>query len=135
VLDGGRYRIARLIKAGSFGAVYRAEQLRLNGQVCAVKELRDDVIRTPDEQAEVETWFDREATLLMGLSHPMIPEIRDRFTERGRRYLVMAFIEGCDLGRSGRGRLAVGAIVCPTLQLPVYFLPSLVCTTRSKADS
>jgi serine/threonine protein kinase len=103
-LAGGRYRIIRLLKQGSFGAVYAAGHVRLNGQLCAVKEVRDDGVRTPQEQAEVQAWFDREVSLLMSLHHPMIPNVIDRFTEAGRHYLVMDYVEGRDLAEELRAR-------------------------------
>ncbi len=97
LLDGGRYRIVGMLNAGSFGAVYKAENSRLGGRHCAIKELRHNAQLTPREQAESETWFTREADLLMDLRHPMIPRIWDQFTEGTRHYLVMDLVVGRNL--------------------------------------
>src|SRR5579871_3681616 len=63
-LDGRRYRISRLLNAGSFGAVYEASNARLGGQPCAIKELLNPPGQSRAEQAESEAWFQREAALL-----------------------------------------------------------------------
>lgn len=91
-LSDGRYRIERLIAAGGMGAVYRAIDKRFN-RPCAVKEMLDDFTAEAERAQSVE-WFRREATLLLDLSHQCIPRVRDFFTQDGRYYLVMDFIEG-----------------------------------------
>jgi len=97
LLDEGRYRIIGLLNAGSFGAVYEAANTRLRNAKCAVKELREDRPLTPQERAESEAWFVREAELLMDLQHPMIPRIWDQFSEGTRHYLVMDLVPGRNL--------------------------------------
>lgn len=93
-----RYRIARLLGQGGFGAVYRAWDMRLQ-RFCAIKENRE----TSDASTRQ---FQHEAHILAGLSHPNLPHVFDAFTITGQddeisyAYLVMEYIEGEDLGQA-----------------------------------
>jgi len=93
-----RYEIIKVLGVGGMGAVYLAQDLRFTGVVrhCAVKEM---IITTPDPQARrlATQNFNREANLLVQLSHSGIPEIYDFFTEANRSYLVMEHVDGNDL--------------------------------------
>lgn len=92
-----RYRIKRVIGQGGMGQVYLAEDLRLEGRLCALKavsydeNLPDDVIKQTREQ------FEREATVLARLDHPNLPKVSDFFSAEERDYLVMDFVPGKDL--------------------------------------
>ncbi len=79
------------------GAVYRADDLRLEGRVCAIKEIRPDPDATPEALAQSREQFQREASTLARLDHPNLPKVSDTFTEDGREYLVMDFVAGRDL--------------------------------------
>jgi serine/threonine protein kinase len=93
----GRYRIMSVVGQGGMGAVYRAEDLRLEGRICAVKEVRPDPDATPAALAQSREQSHREATTLARLDHPNLPKVSDTFHEGGREYLVMDFVEGRDL--------------------------------------
>ncbi len=93
----GRYKIVAPVGQGGMGAVYRAEDLRLIGRVCAVKEIRSDPDATPEELKQSQEQFHREAFILARLDHPNLPKVSDTFTEHHREYLVMDFVEGPDL--------------------------------------
>lgn len=93
----GRYRIVSVVGQGGMGAVYRADDLRLEGRICAVKEVRPDPDATPATLAQSRDQFLREATTLARLDHPNLPKVSDTFHEEGREYLVMDFVEGKDL--------------------------------------
>jgi len=85
-----RYRIAKLIGQGGFGAVYRAWDTALN-QPCAIKE-------NLDTSAAAQRQFQREASMLAGLRHPNLPRVTDHFFIPGQgQYLVMDFVEGQSL--------------------------------------
>ena len=85
-----RYRIAKQIGQGGFGAVYRAWDLNLN-LPCALKE-------NFDASAEATRQFAREANMLAALHHPNLPRVGDHFSIPGQgQYLVMDFVEGRDL--------------------------------------
>jgi serine/threonine-protein kinase len=79
------------------GAVYRADDLRLEGRVCAVKEVRPDPDATPEALAQTQEQFHREASILARLDYPNLPKVSDMFVERRREYLVMDFVGGQDL--------------------------------------
>ncbi len=88
-----RYRILGTIGKGGFGAVYKAEDVQLGNRLLAVKEMSQSSLN-PQEIAEAAENFKREALLLAALKHPNLPSIYEQFSEAGRWYLVMDFIEG-----------------------------------------
>ena len=92
ILSEGRYTLECLIASGGMGAVYRAIDGRFK-RSCAVKELLDK-FHSESERTQAIEWFEREAAMLLDLNHPCIPRVRDFFTEHGRHYLVMDFIDG-----------------------------------------
>src|SRR5579859_2449957 len=129
-----RYRIMARLGNGGFGAVYKAEDEQFGKRPVAVKEMNRGGL-TPLEIAGAAEAFKREALLLAKLKHPSLPGIHDHFTEAGRWYLVMDYIEGETLearfDRLGRMRveevLQVGMQLCEVLgylhncQPPVIF--------------
>lgn len=92
-----RYRITDLVGQGGMGAVYRADDLRLAGRVCAVKEVLPELISVPGMEEQAYEQFYREASTLARLDHPNLPKVSDFFQEAGRAYLVMDFVAGPDL--------------------------------------
>lgn len=129
-----RYRIVARLGNGGFGAVYKAEDGLAGDRLVAVKEMNRGGL-SPLEIAGAAEAFKREALLLAKLQHPCLPGIHDHFTEEGRWYLVMDYIEGETLearfDRVGRLRvedvLRVGLQLCEVLnylhscQPPVIF--------------
>src|SRR5690242_20349009 len=83
-----RYRIVRLLNQGGMGAVYQANDERLDITV-ALKEcfFDEEVLRRQ---------FEREARLLAKLRHPAITKVIDHFPEGAGQFLVMEFIPGAD---------------------------------------
>ena len=92
-----RYKIIAPVGQGGMGAVYRAEDLRLEGRICAVKEVRPDPDASPEALAQAQEQFHREASVLARLDHPNLPKVSDMFVEHRREYLVMDFVSGWDL--------------------------------------
>ncbi len=96
-----RYRILQKLGQGGFGAVYLAQDTRLNNRLVAAKE-------NFDNSTEAQTQFQIEANLLANLQHASLPRVSDFFVEpsSGRQYLIMDFVEGDDLAlivqRTGR---------------------------------
>ena len=88
-----RYRILSQLGKGGFAAVYKAEDVQLGNRLLAVKEMSQNSL-SPQEIAEAAENFKREALLLAALKHPNLPSIYEQFSEAGRWYLVMDFIEG-----------------------------------------
>lgn len=92
-----RYRIHHIIGQGGMGSIYLADDLRLEGRQCALKEVEHDRTMPAEFQQEAREQFQREATVLARLDHPNLPKVSDFFSIGGRDYLVMDFIPGKDL--------------------------------------
>ncbi len=79
------------------GAVYRAEDNRLQGRQCAIKEtqplssLNEKVAQAARKQ------FQQEASTLAQLDHPGLPKVSDFFSVGDYDYLVMDFVPGQNL--------------------------------------
>lgn len=110
-LQGGRYRIERVLGQGGFGITYLAIQSGLDCRV-AIKEFfmkelcerngvsdyvtlgtegsRDTIIRFREK-------FLKEAHNIAKLNHPNIIKVRDIFEENGTAYYVMEYVENGSL--------------------------------------
>lgn len=93
----GRYRIRRIIGQGGMGCIYLADDQRLEGRQCALKEVEHDRSLSPELLREARDQFLREATVLARLDHPNLPKVSDFFSIGSRDYLVMDFVPGKDL--------------------------------------
>ncbi|HEV2471318.1 MAG TPA: serine/threonine-protein kinase [Chthonomonadales bacterium] len=91
-----RYRILQQVGKGGFGAVYKASDSQFGHRLVAIKEMSQASL-SQAELVEVTEAFKREAMLLAGLTHPNLPRIYEQFTDMGRWYLVMDYIEGVTL--------------------------------------
>jgi serine/threonine-protein kinase len=96
-----RYEIVGLVGQGGMGAVYKANDLRLSGRICAVKEVLPELLSgvgryemSTDQTIEQ---FQQEASVLARLDHPNLPKVSDYFSQDSREYLVMDYVEGRDL--------------------------------------
>lgn len=92
-----RYLIKQAVAQGGMGSIYLAEDVRLAGRTCAVKEVIGDPHTTPSAQQEAREQFYREASVLARLDHPCLPKVSDFFSEEDRDYLIMDFVPGRDL--------------------------------------
>jgi WD40 repeat protein/tRNA A-37 threonylcarbamoyl transferase component Bud32 len=88
-----RYMILGPTGRGGFGAVYKATDLDFGGRMVAIKEISQNNL-AHQELAVAEDALKREAMMLANLQHPNLPSIYDQFTDGGRSYLVMDYIEG-----------------------------------------
>lgn len=93
-----RYLIIGLVGQGGMGAVYQAIDTPVAHRRVAVKEMSQAYLNE-DERAGAEMRFLSEAALLGSLAHPGLPRVYEAFSERGRLYLVMDFIEGKTLSQ------------------------------------
>ena len=109
-LQGGKYRIERVLGQGGFGITYLAIQVSSNRQV-AIKELfigvsgqaindrRGDqvvVTNSANQQSfnQQKAKFKKEALRLANLNHPNLVKVHEFFEENGTAYYVMDYIEG-----------------------------------------
>lgn len=92
-----RYKVKQFISRGGMGSIYLAEDLRLEGRLCAVKEVRLDPSLSEETLSQTRAQFLREATVLARLDHPNLPKVSDFFSEENSDYLVMDYVPGEDL--------------------------------------
>ncbi len=93
-LLNGRYAIVKRLGKGGMGAVYQATDTRIGGKVWAIKEMSDAALLNPVDKQQARDAFQREAQMLALLDHHNLPKVNDFFTEDGKLYLVMDYIEG-----------------------------------------
>ena len=122
LLQGGKYRIAKVLGQGGFGITYLAEQVSLGREV-AVKEFfmkdyceRDEetalvTLGTRSNKDLVERFrqkFIKEARMIAFLNNQHIVRIYDVFEENGTAYYVMEYYDGGSLkdAVSKRGALS-----------------------------
>lgn len=92
-----RYRIREQIGQGGTGSIYLADDTRLQGRLCALKEVEHNQALPKDYLAQAREQFFREASVLARLDHPNLPKVSDYFSEGARDYLVMDYVPGKDL--------------------------------------
>jgi serine/threonine-protein kinase len=92
-----RYRIRERIGQGGMGNIYLADDARLQGRRCALKEVELDRNLPEKILSEAREQFLREAQVMARLDHPNLPKVSDFFTIENHDYLVMDFIPGKDL--------------------------------------
>jgi serine/threonine protein kinase len=115
-----RYQLIKKLGVGGYGVVYKALDTEFGGRLVAIKEMSPAEL-DEKEKAEATEAFKREAFMLAALTHPNLPSIYDYFTENGRWYLVMSYIEGetleAYLSRSSGGKLPVEKVLTIGTQL------------------
>ena len=92
-----RYVIKKPIGRGGMGALYLADDNRLEGRRCAIKEVQQDSELPSDVLEQARAQFYREASVLAQLDHPTLPKVSDYFSDEDRDYLVMDYVPGDDL--------------------------------------
>ncbi len=116
LLGGGDYRVVRPLGKGGMGAVWLVAQTRAFDRLAVLKEVIDyfDPI-DGDARRRAAERFEAEARTLADLKHPGIPDLYAFFSEGGRNYLVMEYVEGQDLSKGltredrDTGQLLAGA--------------------------
>lgn len=89
---GHRYQLISLAGQGGFGSVWKARDLLMHQDV-ALK-----YVLGIDFNGSGEVWLAREAARVRALSHPHIIRVYDLIRDGGVGALVMAWVEGEDLG-------------------------------------
>ena len=87
----GKYKLLNFLGTGGMSTVYLAEHIMMRRQV-AIKVLLGAQV----EQSRLER-FHRECRAIAGLDHPNIVRAHDFDSDGKFHYLVMEFVEGCDL--------------------------------------
>ncbi len=115
-----RYKLIKQVGIGGYGIVHKALDTEFGGRLVAIKEMSQTEM-DGKARAEATEAFKREAFMLASLTHPNLPSIYDYFTENGRWYLVMSYIEGetleAYLNRSSGGKLPVEKVLLIGSQL------------------
>jgi serine/threonine-protein kinase len=93
----GRYKIKRIIGQGGMGSIYLADDTRLKGRLCALKEVIHESSLSKALHNQAQEQFLQEATILACLDHPNLPKVSDYFSIGERDYLIMDYIPGDDL--------------------------------------
>ncbi len=104
------YKIIGIIGQGGMATVFKAEHERLK-TLRAIKVIRES---WSGNQKFINR-FEREARLLVHLSHPNLVQIHDFFEEQGHLFLVMEFLSGKPLSRIVKRR----HILLPEEILPI----------------
>ena len=109
-VQGGKYKIEKVLGQGGFGITYLATQISLNRKVAikelfiggsgqAINERRGNLVVVTnsanqasfDQQKEK---FKKEAERLANLNHPNLVKVHELFEENGTAYYVMDYIDG-----------------------------------------
>jgi serine/threonine-protein kinase len=110
----GKYRVERVLGVGGMGVVVAATHLQLEERV-ALKFLVKDALENADAVAR----FAREARAAVKIKSEHVARVIDVGTmENGAPYMVMEYLEGCDLAQvlQSRGPLSVEDAVEYVLQ-------------------
>jgi formylglycine-generating enzyme required for sulfatase activity len=109
----GNYVLLEPLGAGGMGRVFKAEHRRMKRQV-ALKVIAPDLLRLPLARAR----FQREVEAVSRLSSPYIVAAYDAGEDGGRDFLVMEYVDGCNLADlvKREGPLPIAAALQYTLQ-------------------
>lgn len=94
-LQSDSLKVIRQLALGGWSAIYLVQDLDANLRV-----LKESVITsgaTKDVAAKAQEMFQREAQLLLKISHPNIVSVHSQFVEDGRQYLLLDYIAGQNL--------------------------------------
>ena len=122
----GKYRVERVLGSGGMGYVVAARHLQLD-QLVAMKFLRRD--GSSLDETEATGRFLREAKAVVRLKDEHVAKVFDVGTlESGDPYIVMEYLDGCDLSALAKQR---GAI--PTAEAVDYIMQA--CEALAEAHS
>ena len=110
-----RYEVEALLGVGGMGSVYRARHIKIRKQV-ALKTLHAALLRSPEAVAR----FEREAVAAARINHPNVIVATDFGPlADGRYYLVLEYVDGCDLAQaiSAEGAMTVSRTIAIARQI------------------
>ncbi|MEO1394512.1 MAG: serine/threonine-protein kinase [Cyanobacteria bacterium J06634_5] len=94
-LQGGKYKLEKVLGRGGFGLTFRAHQTYLD-QVVVIKTLNESFWSAPNLN-DLQRQFQDEARRLALCSHPNVVRVSDFFVEDNLPYMVMDYIPGRSL--------------------------------------
>lgn len=94
-LRDGRLKVCKQLSFGGFSAIYLAQDEL--GAFIVVKEAVVPSAADEKVKEKAEEHFAREAAFLTRLSHDGIAKVYDHFSENGRSYILLEYIEGQNL--------------------------------------
>lgn len=94
-IHNGRMRVARQLAFGGFSAVYLVRDDA--GRFLVAKEAVIPQSVSVAAREKAQQHFQREARILAGLSHSGIARVFDTFSENGRNYILLEYVEGQNL--------------------------------------
>ena len=112
-----RYRVLGAHGTGGMGTIFLAEDLRLEGRQCALKQVSGDPRATPEAQRQARAQFYQEASVLARLDHPALPKVSDFFSLGETEVLVMDYVAGVDLRQRIETARAAGTLIPELLVL------------------
>ena len=96
-----RYQVVKPLGQGGQSNVYLLKDLRLKGKRWVAKEMTAQYAN-PRDQSLAKKHFEMEANILATLEHAHLPKVIDYFSQGGKHYLIMQYLEGEDLGKQLR---------------------------------
>jgi tRNA A-37 threonylcarbamoyl transferase component Bud32 len=95
MVRNGSLKIVRHLALGGLSAVYLGQLEDRKLVVLKEAVVSDDA--TESAQSKAKEMLEREAAMLLKLSHPNIVKVMDHFVEQGRNYVMLEYINGQDL--------------------------------------
>jgi len=92
-LHHGRYKVKKALGSGGMASVYLAEDLNLDKTPCVLKVMSDKFTSAKERKYAIDK-FKEEAVMLARLRHTNLPVVQNHFSEDGRYYLVMDYVQG-----------------------------------------
>lgn len=90
----GSYRLDSVLGRGTMGTVYRATNLRTQGEVAVKVHAPDALLADPSRQDEFRRRFERETVATLTLDHPNTVKVTDFGSQGDLSYLVLELLHG-----------------------------------------
>lgn len=94
-INDGSVEIIRQLAFGGLSAIYLAQQNNKN--IVVIKEAVVPGNADAETRKKAAEHFYRESVFLMSLDHPQIAKVLGHFSDEGRDYMMMEYIQGQDL--------------------------------------
>jgi tRNA A-37 threonylcarbamoyl transferase component Bud32 len=95
IIRNGSLKVVRQLAMGGLSAIYLCQADQRDLVIVKESVIPQDAAQAMREKAE--ELFDREAKILMKLSHPKIVKVLDYFVTNERNYMMLEYVKGQDL--------------------------------------